>query len=117
MSNRILKPLTFAVGAAFIGSFALSQDAVASSFALTDLDSGYMLVGDEAAAEGDAKAAEGKCGEGKCGEDKAAAEGKCGEGKCGEGKAAHDKDAEGKCGEGKCGEEKPAEGDGGATRA
>jgi len=57
MSNKIIKPLTLAVGAAFIGSFTLSQMVHASSaFQVKPLISGYMLAG-----------AEGKCGEGKCG--------------------------------------------------
>jgi uncharacterized low-complexity protein len=56
MSNKIIKPLTLAVGAAFIGSFTLSQMVHASSaFQVKPLISGYMLAG-----------AEGKCGEGKC---------------------------------------------------
>ena len=117
MSNKFVKPLTLAVGAAFIGSFALAQDAGAASFSLTDLDSGYMQVGEDADKAKEGKCGEGKCGEGKCGEDKAAAEGKCGEGKCGEGKcgaeaapAADKAAAEGKCGEGKCGEDKAKEG-------
>ena len=57
MSNKIVKPLTIAIGAAFIGSIALSQTANANSaFQMKPLLSGYMLAG-----------AEGKCGEGKCG--------------------------------------------------
>ena len=131
MSNKF-KPLSIAVGAAFVGSLALAQAASASSFSVTDLNSGYQQVGE--------KGKEGSCGEGKCGE------GKCGEGKCGIEKLDTDKDgnvsatefaasghgaehftkmdadangtvtkaewdeahksAEGKCGEGKCGEGK-----------
>ncbi len=57
MSNKIIKPLTLAVGAAFIGSIALTQMVHANSaFTVKPLVSGYMLAG-----------AEGKCGEGKCG--------------------------------------------------
>jgi uncharacterized low-complexity protein len=104
MSNKIVKGLSLAVGAALLGSVSLAN---ASAFQLTDLNAGYMVVGDEKP--------EGKCGEGKCGADKAKEahcgaakgdhEGKCGEGKCG----AEKKGAEGKCGEGKCGAEKKAE--------
>jgi len=68
--NKSIKPISLAIGAAFIGSLALSANAIASSnFAVADLDAGYQLVGE--------KGQEGKCGEGKCGEDKKA-EGKCG---------------------------------------
>src|SRR5262249_16887303 len=57
MSNKIVKPLTIAVGAALIGPVALSQTAKASAaFQMKPLMSGYMLAGGE-----------GKCGEGKCG--------------------------------------------------
>jgi len=59
MSNKIVKPLSLAIGAAFIGSVSLAQVANASnSFQLNQMNSGYMI--------GD-KAPEGKCGEGKCG--------------------------------------------------
>lgn len=100
-----MKPLAFALGAAF--ATGLSSSGVANAadnpFAMTEIAGGYMV----------AEAAEGKGGEGKCGaEKKAAKEGKCGEGKCGaekkaaaEGKCGAEKKAakEGKCGEGKCG--------------
>ena len=56
MSNKIVKPLTVAIGAAFVGSLALTQMANASTaFQVTPLLSGYTLAGSE-----------GKCGEGKC---------------------------------------------------
>ena len=107
MSEHKIKPLTAAVGAAFMVSVALSPMASAASnpFQLSELSSGYEVA---------SKDAEGKCGEGKCGEGKAKAkaEGKCGEGKCGENKAKAKAEAEGKCGEGKakaegkCGEGK-----------
>lgn len=126
MSNTF-KPLSIAVGVAFVGSLALAQAASASSFSVADLQSGYQQVGE--------KGKEGSCGEGKCGE------GKCGIEKLDADKdgsvsstefaasghdaakftamdgdangmvnqaewdAAH-KSAEGKCGEGKCGEGK-----------
>jgi len=55
MSNKIVKPLTMAIGVAFVGSVAMTQTASASTaFQITPLISGYAV------------AAEGKCGEGKC---------------------------------------------------
>jgi uncharacterized low-complexity protein len=112
MLNRKMKPITAAVGTAFVASLAgvSYADVQGAAFAANELDAGYDLL---------ARAEEGKCGEGKCGESKDEAkdgEGKCGEGKCGESKdEAKDgegkcgeskdeaKDGEGKCGEGKCG--------------
>jgi uncharacterized low-complexity protein len=104
--TKNIKPVSLAIGAAFVGTFALSQ----SAFAMSDLDQGYMQSAGNhiAGVVGEGKDAEGKCGEGKCGGDaeKEAGEGKCGEGKCG-GDAGDaegaDKGGEGKCGEGKCG--------------
>ncbi len=128
MSKKSMKPISLAIGTAFVTSLAASNvsaatDANANPFAMHDLSSGYMQL-----AYGDAKSGkEGKCGEGKCGEDKKAGkegkcgektgkEGKCGEGKCGEegemkknmeGKCGEKKsEKEGKCGEGKCGGDK-----------
>ena len=102
MLNKKMKPITAAVGTAFVASLATASIANADSpFAAEELERGYDLLAD-------AHGGEGKCGEGKCGEgagDGADGEGKCGEGKCGEGD-----DAEGKCGEGKCGEGDDAEG-------
>lgn len=75
------------LGAALIGSIALTS----SAFAVEPLAQGYQLASAKVAGEGkcggSAKAtqSEGKCGEGKCGASaKAGAEGKCGEGKCGD---------------------------------
>jgi uncharacterized low-complexity protein len=106
-----LKPIAAAIGVAFVSSIAFSSTAIADEnpFAMTDLETGYML----ADRHGDGE--EGKCGEGKCGEDKGE-DGKCGEGKCGE-----DKGEEGKCGEdkgeeGSCGEDKGEEGSCGGDR-
>ncbi len=100
MSSKMIKPVSLAVGAAFLGSLTFGAYAAnGTGMQATDLAQGYMLVGDEKAKE------EGKCGEGKCGGDKAKEEGKCGgekakeEGKCGEGKCGGDKAKE----EGKCG--------------
>ena len=115
MSNKtFMKPLSVALGAAFITSLAGTSvaNAAANPFGMTELSSGYMV----------AESAEGKCGgmktddsmkekEGKCGGEKVKKEGKCGEGKCGANREAH----EGKCGgemkakEGKCGGEKKME--------
>ena len=107
-----MKPLAFALGAAFATTLSSANVASAADnpFAMTEISGGYIV----------AAAAEGKCGEGKCGgEKKADTEGKCGgekkaaaEGKCGgekktdtEGKCGGEKKTatEGKCGEGKCG--------------
>ena len=75
MLNQKVKPITVAIGSAFVASLATANIANAENpFVAQDLDNGYELL---AMAE-----TEGKCGEGKCGDDKDA-EGKCGEGKCG----------------------------------
>lgn len=66
MSNKFMKPLSLAVGVAFVGSLAITQAATASSFSLVDMDAGYQLAGDPAAHADKAKH-EGSCGEGKCG--------------------------------------------------
>jgi uncharacterized low-complexity protein len=108
MPNKTaMKPLSVAIGAAFVTS--LAGTSVASSadnpFSMTELSSGYMVAA-EGKCGGAAKAEEGsmkKEAEGKCGESmKKKAEGKCGEGKCGEGKCGEGmmkkKEAEGKCG-------------------
>ena len=110
MSKKPMKPISLAIGAAFVTSLAAGNVSAetnvdANPFAMNELSSGYMQLayGDGKKAEG-----EGKCGEGKCGDKKGDKEGKCGEkkgdkeGKCGEKKG----DKEGKCGEGKCGEKK-----------
>jgi len=108
-----IKPLSIALGAAFVTSMAASNIAGAAEqganpFALNELSSGYQI------------AKEGKCGEGKCGGKKGKKgkkEGTCGEkgmkeGKCGEGKGMKEGKCggkgkkEGKCGEGKCGGKK-----------
>jgi len=107
---QIKKPLSAALGAAFLASaIAPMASADSNPFSAQQLSGGYDLASYQKQEEGKCgegkcgdKKAEGKCGEGKCGDKKA--EGKCGEGKCG------DKKAEGKCGEGKCGEKKTAEG-------
>lgn len=133
--SKMIKPLSVAVGVAFVGSLAITQAASASSFNLSDMDRGYQQVG-----EGHDKG-EGKCGEGKCGMEKMDTD-KNGSissaeftaaGKPADKFAALDTDkngaisqaeidahhkaagegkcGEGKCGEGKCGGDKAAEGD------
>jgi uncharacterized low-complexity protein len=98
-----VKPLSVAVGAAFITSLAGASVATAAEnpFGMTELSSGYMVADShEGKCGGEKKEAEGKCGgekkeaEGKCGGEKMEAEGKCG---------GEKKKTEGKCGEGKCG--------------
>ena len=102
MSNKVVKTLSVAVGAALIGSLSVAN--AAGAFQAKDLGQGYMLVGEE---KPEGKCGEGKCGEGKCGADAdktKAEEGKCGEGKCGEGKCGAEKDKEKEKGsEGSCG--------------
>ncbi len=104
MSKKtVVKPLSVALGAAFVASLAGTSVANAADnpFSMTELSSGYMVADShEGKCGGEKKAKEGKCGEGKCGEGMKAKEGKCGEGmkakegKCGEGMKAK----EGKCG-------------------
>jgi len=73
MTNKMIKPVSLAVGAAFLGSLTFGVHAAnGNGMQATDLAQGYMLVGDDKAKE------EGKCGEGKCGGDKAKEEGRCG---------------------------------------
>lgn len=93
MSNKTTNTLGLALGAAFAASLVVAP--VAQAFAVTDMEQGYQLVGDEKKDETKTDK-EGSCGEGKCGEDKDK------EGSCGEDK----EDKEGSCGEGKCGEGK-----------
>ena len=101
IKKQIIKPVAAAVGVAFVSSLAISATAHADEnpFAMSDLDTGYMLAAHHGKGEG------GKCGEGKCGEGHGDGD-KGEEGKCGEGHGDDDKGEEGKCGEGKCGEGK-----------
>jgi len=116
MSKKSMKPISFAVGAAFVTSLAASNLSAdtninTSPFAMNELSSGYMQLAD-ASSNSDNKSDK----EGKCGGKKVEKEGKCGEGKCGnksemksnmEGKCGEKKaEKEGKCGEGKCGAKK-----------
>ena len=75
--KKVVKPVALAVGAALAGSFALSSsiasaDTVESPFAMSTLQSGYMLGTGEGSCGGDkeGKESEGRCGEGSCGGDK-----------------------------------------------
>jgi len=92
-----MKPLAFALGAAFVTTLSSASVANAADnpFAMTEISGGYMV----------AAAAEGKCG----GEKKAITEGKCGEGKCGGDKKVA---TEGKCGM----KSMDADGDGSVTK-
>lgn len=93
---KIQTPLGIALGAALVGSLALSP--AAGAFQISDLDQAYERIDDHKKEEKKDKDKEGACGEGKCGE-----------GKCGSEKDADtdtEKDKEGACGEGKCGEGK-----------
>lgn len=61
MSNKIIKPIAIAIGAAFVGSVSFGQQANASgTFQLNPLLTPYAVAGT------DAKATEGKCGMEKC---------------------------------------------------
>lgn len=77
--NKVVKPITLAIGAALAGSFAIAgtvnaADTSASPFEMSGLQVGFMV--DDG---------EGSCGEGSCGEsDDKEGEGSCGEGSCGE---------------------------------
>jgi uncharacterized low-complexity protein len=92
------KPLTAAIGVAFVTSLASAAYADTSSpFGAVPLARGYDLLAENPS--GVLKPAEATCGEGKCGDAMKAeaaddAKGPGAEGKC----------AEGKCAEGKCGE-------------
>ena len=85
-----LKPIAAVAGVAFVSSMVLTGTALAADnpFEAADLESGYLLAGDEHDGE------EGKCGEGKCGEE-GEGEGKCGEGKCGEEGEGEEDDGDG----------------------
>lgn len=110
--KHTIKPVSLAVGAAFVASMAAAPavQADVNPFAVTALSSGYMVAD---------KGTEGKCGgskgvtEAECGANKASkktSEGECGankkpaEGECGANKAKPVQEA--KCGEAKCGSNK-----------
>ena len=86
---RSIKPITAALGAAFLASsFVPAASAASNPFSAQQLGGGYDLV------------SYGKDAEGSCGDKHA--EDSCG-GKKAEGADGDDKNADGKCGEGKCG--------------
>ena len=93
MANKTtnVNPIAAAVGVAFVTSLAASSTAVAADnpFETADLDSGYLLAGDE-------KGEEGKCSEGSCSGDKGE-EGSCSGEKGEEGSCSHEKGEEGSC--------------------
>ena len=64
--SKIVKPLTVAMGAALLGTVAMSAYAnSANPFAADEMNAGYMQVGEGSCGE---KGKEGKCGgEGSCG--------------------------------------------------
>lgn len=112
--KHTIKPISLAVGAAFVAGMAAAPIAQAdvNPFAATALTSGYMVA---------EKSSEGQCGankqpaEAECGANKAAQkanEGECGaskkpaEGECGANKAKPKPVQEAKCGEAKCGSNK-----------
>lgn len=113
MSKKSMKPISLAVGTAFVTSLAASNLAadtnINNPFFMSELSGGYMQLADanstnkpsqEDKSDGKKSEKEGKCGEGKCGgknEMKTNMEGKCGDKKSAK---------EGKCGEGKCGSNK-----------
>jgi uncharacterized low-complexity protein len=112
MSNKtVVKPLSVALGAAFITSLAGTTVANAADnpFGMTELSSGYMVAESQEGKCGSMKEQSTKAQEGEsAGAMKAKEEGKCGEGKCGATRESH----EGKCGAAK----KPEEGKCGATK-
>ena len=94
MSKRKIKPLSLIISTCMLGTLSgyTIADIQQNPFSISELTSGYMIVGNE-----------GVCGEGKCGgarkpgaDDntantaKTGAEGKCGEGKCGGDKTANE---------------------------
>lgn len=116
MSKKSLKPVSLAVGSAFVASLAVSNISAATDigknpFAMNEMSGGYMQLATGDGYGGDKSEKEGKCGEGKYGEKKSEKEGKCGEGKCGS-KDGMKKNMESNDGnkkvekEGKCGDKK-----------
>ncbi len=112
MSRKPIKPVSLAVGTAFVATLAASNASAevntTNPFAINELSGGYMQLAygggskdkESKDAESKEKEGEGKCGsnmkkdgEGKCGGKKSEKEGKCGEGKCG-GSKYQDKAAE-----------------------
>lgn len=112
--KHTIKPVSLAVGAAFVASMAAAPavQADVNPFAATALSSGYMVAekGAEAQCGANKKAAEAECGANKAA--RKANEGECGankkptEGECGANKAKPKPVQEAKCGEAKCGSNK-----------
>ncbi len=98
MSKKSIKPVSLAIGTAFVTSLAashLSADTNTSPFSLNELPGGYMQLADASNTNKPDQ-------DDKSGDKKPEKEGKCGEGKCG-GKMK--KDAESKDDEKKSGKE------------
>ncbi|MCE7913725.1 MAG: hypothetical protein DYH15_03375 [Nitrosomonas sp. PRO4] len=94
MTKKLIKPVSLAVGTAFVTTLATSQlsaDTSANPFAMNELSGGYMQLAD---ASGTGKPDQ----DGKSADKKPEKEGKCGEGKCG---GSMKKDMEDKSGESK----------------
>jgi uncharacterized low-complexity protein len=112
MNNKMIKPVSLALGSAFVGGLALGNVAFAADgLQAIDLGQGYMLVDDHNMLE------EGKCGADKRAGEKAKDKGKSVEGFCGAGKAKEEGKRsgekatdEGKSVEGFCGAGKAKEG-------
>jgi len=72
MSKQVRKPLSIVLGTALVASLGATgianADTDADLFSMQELNTGYLIAGDE-----------GSCGEGKCGDDKKDGEGSCGE--------------------------------------
>lgn len=87
MKKTYKTPFAIAMGASLLPLAANVAQAETNPFALSELDSGYMLTAEAAQPSGDGatKMKDGACGEGKCGAamkqgaatDKKAIEGKC----------------------------------------
>ncbi|MEK6736311.1 MAG: hypothetical protein AABY47_07055 [Pseudomonadota bacterium] len=112
MAKRSLKPMSLAVGTAFVTSLAASSLMAETTvngnpFALNELSGGYMQMADASKVGSEHRSDKADAQAGK----KSEKEGKCGEGKCG-GKNEMKKNMDGSCGskksekEGKCGEGK-----------
>lgn len=113
--QHVIKPVSLAVGAAFVASMATAPavQADVNPFAATTLTSGYMVAekGTEGQCGANKQPAEAECGANKAAQKAAqkAREGECGadkkpaEGECGANKPAPKPVQEAKCGEAKCG--------------
>lgn len=92
MSNRKLKPITAAVGTAFVATLAVAGVASADNpFQADEVELNQQLL----AFDGDK--GESQCGESECGESE------CGESECGESECGESECGESECGESECG--------------